>query len=96
MWLPSAMLGRLLMAYTFTPPTYMLKNVNAGPLLSRFQTVYAFSVVKRGAAYESVTSPALDVWDDADFVYQGGHVYPITDEEAALLIAAGYEPTLES
>ena len=88
--------GRRTVAYSFTPPTYTLKNVNAGPLLSRFKTVYAYSVVKRGAAYESVTSPALDVWDEADVVYQGGHVYPITDEEAALLTAAGYEPTLEA
>ena len=82
------------MAYTFTPPTYTLKNVNAGPLLSRFKTVYAYSVVKRGAAYESVTSPALDVWDEADVVYQGGHNYSITDGEAALLIAAGYAVTV--
>ena len=82
------------MAYTFPPPTYTLKNVNAGPLLSRFKTVYAYSVVKRGAAYESVTSPALDVWDEADVVYQGGHNYSITDGEAALLIAAGYAVTV--
>ena len=56
------------MAYTFTPPTYMLKNVNAGPLLSRFKTVYAYSVVKRGAGYESGASPGLAVWGGGDGV----------------------------
>lgn len=81
------------MAYTFTPPTYMLKNVNAGPLLSRFQTTFAYSVVKTGSTYESVTHPALEVFSTADFVYQGGHNYSITDGEAALLIAAGYAVT---
>ena len=82
------------MAYSFTPPTYTLKNVNAGPLLSRFTTTYAYSVVKRGSVYESVTTPALELFTEADFVYQGGHKYFISDGEAALLIAAGYAVTV--
>lgn len=86
------------MPYTFTPPTYELKPVLAGPLLSRYRFPYAYSVIKRGTSYEQVVSPGIDLFEDesVDFIYQGGHVYPITDEEAALLTAAGYEPTLES
>lgn len=30
----------------------------------------------------------------ADIFYQGGHIYVVDDDEAADLIAAGYEPTL--
>lgn len=83
------------MAYSFTPPTYTLRNVNAGPLLSMYQTTYAYSVVKRGSTYESVISPDQEVFAAADFVYQGGHKYLISDAEAALLISAGYSPVLE-
>lgn len=85
------------MGWVFTPPTYELKPVNAGPLLSRYRWNYAYSVLKRGSNYESVVSPSIEMFDDPsiDFIYQGGHVYPITAEEAALLIAAGYTPTQE-
>lgn len=83
------------MPYTFTPPTYELKPVLAGPLLSRYRFPYAYSVIKRGSSYESVVSPGIDLFSDpdVDFIYQGGHLYDVTDEEALLLIAAGYEPT---
>lgn len=81
----------------FTPPTYTLKNVNAGPLLSRFTTTYAYSVVKRGSTYESVVSPSIDMFSDPsiDVIYQGGHKHPVSSAEAALLNAAGYTTTLE-
>lgn len=85
------------MGYVFTPPEYELKPARGGVLLSRYRFPYAYSVIKRGASYENVISPSVDLFTDPDidFIYQGGHIYPITDEEAALLIAAGYEPTLE-
>lgn len=85
------------MAYTFTPPTFELKPVNAGRLLSRYRWTYGYSVIKRGAEYQTVVNPSIDQFADPtiDFIYLGGHVYPITDEEAALLIAAGYTPTQE-
>lgn len=85
------------MGYVFTPPTYELKPVHAGPLLSRFRFPQAYSVIKRGATYETTVTPSIDQFadPDIDFIYQGGHVYPITNAEAALLIAAGYNPTQE-
>jgi hypothetical protein len=54
-------------------------------------------VIKRGASYETVVSPSVDLFNDPgiDFIYQGGHVYPITSTEAGLLTAAGYNPTQE-
>lgn len=83
-----------ILTYTFTPPTYELKPVHAGPLLSRYRFPYAYSVIKRGSSYESVVSPSVDLFEDpaVDFIYQGGHVYTVSDAEAALLIAAGYSP----
>lgn len=85
------------MPYTFTPPTYTLKPVNAGPLLSRYQFPQAYSVIKRGATYEQVITPSIEQFADptVDLIYQGGHIYEVSDDEAALLIAAGYSPTLE-
>jgi hypothetical protein len=80
------------MPYFFTPPTYTLKNVNAGPLLSRFQTTYAVSIVKRGSSFESVTHPDLTIFADptVNIVYQGGHRYLVSDVEAGLLTSAGF------
>jgi hypothetical protein len=85
------------MAWVFTPPEYELKPANGGKLLSRYRFPYAYSVIKRGAAYESVIAPSIEQFTDPDidFIYQGGHVYPISDQEAALLTAAGYQPTQE-
>ena len=70
--------------------------MNAGPLLSRYRFPYAYSVVKRGAAYENIISPSIELFYDTtiDFIYQGGHVYTVTNEEAALLTAAGYGDNL--
>lgn len=83
------------MGYTFTPPTYELKPVNAGTLLSRYRMEKAYSVIKRGTVYESVVSPSIELFSDptVDFIYQGGHIYDITDTEATLLQAAGYTVT---
>jgi hypothetical protein len=88
---------RRTMAYFFTPPTYTLKPARGGALLSRYSFPYAYSVIKRGALYETVVSPSVDLFNDPDidFIYQGGHVYPITSTEAGLLTAAGYNPTQE-
>lgn len=85
------------MGYVFTPPQYELKPVNAGRLLSRYRFPYAYSVIKRGSTYENVIAPSIEAFtdDSIDFIYQGGHIYPVSDEEAALLIAAGYTLTQE-
>jgi hypothetical protein len=83
------------MPYYFTPPTYQLKNANAGPLLSRYYMDHGYAVVKRGSTYENIINPAQDLWDTADAVYLGGHKHLVTDAEAALLNAAGYSTTLE-
>lgn len=84
------------MGYQFTPPTFELKPVHGGRLLSRYRFPYAYSVIKRGSVYEQTVSPSIDVFteDGVDVVYQGGHIYDISAEEAALLTAAGYGPNI--
>ena len=84
------------MPYQFNTPTYELKPVRAGRLLSRFNFPYSFSVIKTGASYENVISPSVELFYDEsiDFIYQGGRNHIVSDEEAALLTAAGYGDNL--
>lgn len=47
-------------------------------------------MLKLGATYTTVDTPTVDDFTTYDFVYQGGHIYYISDAESLLLIAAGY------
>ena len=76
--------------YQFHTPSYELKPVNGGRLLSRYRMNVGVSVVKYGATYETVYTPSIDTWNTADEVYLGGRVYEVSNEEAALLTAAGF------
>lgn len=40
--------------------------------------------------YQIIDTPTVDQTLAADIVYMGGHIYPVTEEEAASLIAAGF------
>lgn len=46
-------------------------------------------IVKDGIV-EATLYPYQNTLADADFYFLGGHVYTVTDEQAAILIAAGY------
>ena len=81
------------MPFTFTPPVYLAAQQNSGILFSRYKIPRGYTIIKRGSLYEQVETPGNDAWDDADMVYQGGHIYEVSAEEAALLVAAGYEVT---
>jgi hypothetical protein len=81
------------MPFTFTPPTYLAAQQGSGILFSRYKIPRGLSVIKRGSSYETTETPSVDVWLEADMVYQGGHIYEVTAEEAALLVAAGYDVT---
>lgn len=79
------------MPYIFTPPIYQENNENAGRLLSRYKTPKGFTVVKENGQFRNVVFVPSELFDTAEKVYQGGRNYPVTDQEAAELIAAGYE-----
>lgn len=51
----------------------------------------AISVLKRGAFYFPVQNPADEDVAAADVAYLGGRAYEVSAEEAAALVAAGYE-----
>ncbi len=48
------------------------------------------SVVKIAGVYTTVDGPPMELQNSAEVTYLGGHIYEITDEEAAALLAAGY------
>ena len=87
------------MAWYFQPPQYELKPVNTHRLLTFYEFPNSFSVIKYvDGTYQTILSPSITQYNDPStaFIYQGGHVYEITAEEAAALQAAGYQPYEEN
>ena len=48
------------------------------------------TLIVNGSQVEATLYPYQNSLEDADAYYLGGHEYTLTDEEAAVLIAAGY------
>lgn len=48
------------------------------------------TVLKVGETYRTVDVPTQDEVAEATAVYQGGHIYEVSEEEAEALTAAGY------
>ena len=80
------------MARLFTPPTFTERPVTGERLTeTRLKITRGVTVLKnQGGSYTSITYPTTDDFKASLFVYQGGHVYTVSDAEAALLTAAGY------
>ena len=79
------------MGYLVIPPT-----VNEGPmggnlLFARYTRIQGVSVLKINGKYVEMRFPSQDDFALASVVYQGGHEYPVSAEEAADLEAAGYQ-----
>lgn len=51
------------------------------------------SVLKLNGTYQSIQTPTVDDIASAEYVYQGGHIYTISQSEADALSAAGYTVT---
>lgn len=75
---------------TFTPPTVEEGPAGFGPLFDRYRLSRGISVLKEGTSYRQVRTPTQDECEAATVVYLGGHVYPISEDEATALVAAGY------
>lgn len=76
--------------YEFRTPT-----VKEGPTgFSRLDQFYTYdkgvSVLKINGVYIEKRYPISNELAEADVAYVGGHVYTVTDDEAADLTAAGY------
>ena len=78
------------MPYLFAPPTQSLP-AGRDRLWSRFHYQSGLALIKSGGFY---SQPADVVADEdiaaGDATYLGGHVYLVSDSEAADLTAAGY------
>jgi hypothetical protein len=80
--------------YTFRTPT-----IDEGPIgptrLDQFYTLpRGITILKINGKYYEERYPLSSDVKEADIAYVGGHVYMVTDSEAANLIAAGYEEYL--
>lgn len=91
------------MAWVFNPPT-----VDDGPryradadrttksLFAHFVgPTRGRTVIKTGGTYVTSDGPYLDDLLAADAVYYGGHVHPVSDDEATALTTAGFGAYLE-
>jgi hypothetical protein len=75
---------------TLTPPTYLENLWTNHILLSRYRLPRGITLAVKGNKVFELTYPYQGDLGQYDRVYRGGHVHEITDEEAAVLIAAGY------
>lgn len=74
--------GRTVLKYTTT---------SLYPLIDLFPEVDLYPLSEAGTVvYVTVDTPTVDQMAAADFAYQGGHIYTVSNEEAENLINAGY------
>lgn len=76
--------------YTFRTPT--IDEGPTGPTrLDQFYTLpRGITILKVNGKYREERYPLSSDVKDADIAYVGGHVYKVSNEEAAELTAAGY------
>jgi hypothetical protein len=79
------------MGYVFIPPTVEEGPAGGNWLFARYTLTRGVSVLKIDGEYYEIRFPTQDQMDTADIVYQGGHEYPVSAEEAQDLEDAGYE-----
>lgn len=83
------------MARIFTPPG-RIEQRGKHPLFGRLPLEVGVSLLKNDGLYRQVSDPADEDIRDADLAFIGGHVYLVTNSEAASLTAAGYGEWVES
>jgi hypothetical protein len=74
----------------FEPPTVEEGTETTIGLYRYFRTTRGVTVLVSGSTVTQTRYPAQDELDGYDQVYLGGYLYEITDDEAAVLAAAGY------
>ena len=78
------------MAYVFNPPTVDETPAGFGRLFWRFRIARSDTLLVYGNNVLSVRTPGVDQTQEADYCYQGGHVYVLTAPEITILTNAGY------
>ena len=80
--------------FKFTPPTYA-ELIGGGRLFAFYNDKpTGTSVLVTGTTVETLVSPDQDQVSAADRAYIGGHEYYVGEQQAALLITAGYADLL--
>ena len=79
------------MTYYFTPPTVEEGPAGGGPLFYRYRINRANTVIKTSqGSYYSVRTPGIEELEASTLFYQGGHKYPVSEQERTDLINAGF------
>jgi hypothetical protein len=82
------------MPYLFTPPGL---PVRVGDANTFFLTLtFGRSLLKESGLYRQVLDPSDEEVAAAEIAYLGGHIYAISDDEAAALTLAGYAEGITS
>lgn len=81
--------------FLFTPPGRVERR-GEHPVFGRLPLTRGVSLLRASGIYTQVEDPAAEAVEAAEAAYLGGHVYEVTDEEAASLTAAGYGDWLRS
>lgn len=73
-------------------PTYEENLWTPNTLLSRYRQDRGYTLLVKDGVVTQVTYPYNDdlLNGGYDYIYMGGHEYPLSDEEVAILTAAGY------
>jgi len=79
------------MAKVFIPPYFFEGPIGGHRLFQFYQRLVSTSVLKIDGQYVEIREPSQDEEALATEFYLGGHEYPVSDEVAAELIAAGFE-----
>jgi hypothetical protein len=79
------------MAKVFIPPTVEEGPIGGHRLFYFYEMTRGESVLKIDGQYVQIRTPSQDEIELATEVYIGGHEYPVSDEVAAELLAAGFE-----
>lgn len=78
------------MAKVFIPPSFYEGPIGGHRLFQFYERLVSTSVLKIDGEYVEIREPSQDEEALATEFYLGGHEYPVSDEVAAELIAAGY------
>ena len=81
------------MTYLLRPPTVREAPEGSGPLFGRVGVYRGVTLLVTDGVAVEARYPTQDEVAAADAAYIGGHEYLLTDEQAAPLLAAGYDCT---
>lgn len=83
------------MPYRFEPPVIREAHEAAGPLVWRLRMKQGVTLIVNGDTIRQSRWSDSDALAEADRFYVGGHIYTVSDDEAAFLRGHGYDNLTE-